>query len=395
LFLTERRHPVYRGFPVYDADTHINEPEDLWQRHMAKKFSDRAPRVVDIDGGPRQAWVFGDERVTITSLINVAGQSPVSWQAIAPEGMRGLRPGGWDPAERLKDMNIDMVDSHVLFPSYTLIMARAQADARGGVDRDFHLAFVAAYNDWLSEFCSFAPDRLIGLAIVPLTGIDDAIAEAERARQLPGIHGVAPLSWPAGGAGPTKDDDRFWSLLEDLGLPLNVHIGFGEVGGADPDLPRDPDMMARLVSMPVINRERTASSMMPVLSEFILGGILERHPQLRLAIVESGIGWIPFWCEQTDDNFLRHRFWTHCELPLMPSDYWRRQCTATFQVDSYGVRNRDLMGTHTICWTSDYPHSGADWPNSQRTIASQLADVPDADVEQIVGGNLKRLYQLS
>jgi len=383
---------MYRGFAVVDADTHVNEPADLWQRYMPERYAERAPKVVDLERG--QAWVFDDERVTVTSLVNVAGQSPTTWQAVAPDGFRGLRPGGWDPKSRMADMDIDRVDVHVLFPSYALLMARAQADSKAGVDRDFHLAFVQAYNNWLSDFCSVAPDRLIGVAIVPMTGIDDAIAEVERARSLPGLRGVAPFTWPSGAEAPTAADEPFWSLLEDLDLPLNVHIGFGEAGSADPDLMRDPDMMARLVSMAVINRERTASSMMPILSEFILGGILERHPRMRLAIIETGVGWIPFWCEQTDDNFLRHRFWTRCDLPLMPSEYWRRQCMATFQVDNYGVKNRDAMGAHTMCWTSDYPHSGADWPNSYRTIASQLGDVPDHDVELIVGGNVKRLYGL-
>jgi uncharacterized protein len=383
---------VFQTFPVFDADTHVNEPADLWQKHMTAKYLDRAPRVVDTDTG--QAWVFDDEKVSITTLINVAGQSPVGWQPIAPEGYRGMRPGGWDPAARLVDMAIDHVDVHVLFPSYTLIMLRAQGDGKHGIDRDFHVALVRAYNDWMSEFCSYAPDKLIGLALVPMTGVDDAMAEVRRARELPGLRGVAPLTWPNGAGAPLKDDEPFWSLLEELSWPCNIHIGFGEAGDADPDLPKDPEIMARLVSMAVINRERTASSIMPVLSEFILGGILERHPALRIALVETGVGWIPFWCEQTDDNFLRHRFWTHCDLTLMPSDYWKRQCVATFQVDNVGIRNRDLMGSHTICWTSDYPHSGADWPNSHRTIADQLRDVPPAEQEQIVGGNLKRLYGL-
>jgi uncharacterized protein len=385
---------MYRGFPVLDADTHVNEPGDLWTNHMASKYKDRAPRLVDLDWGG-QAWVFDNERVTISTLTNTAGLSPVSWQAVAPDGLRGMRPGAWDPVERITDMNIDMVEVHVLFPSYALLMARAQSEAKGGVDREFHLAFVQAYNNWISEFCSSEPGRLIGLAIPPLTGTDDAMAEVERVKQLPGIRGIAPLNWPSGGDSPTKDDERFWSLLEELELPLNIHIGFGEVGSTDPDLLKDPEMMARLVSMSVINRERTASSMMPILSDFILGGILERHPNLRLALVETGVGWIPFWCEQTDDNFLRHRFWTRCDLQLLPSEYWRRQCVATFQVDTVGIKNRVLIGTHTICWTSDYPHSGADWPNSQRTIASQLADVPDSDVELIIGGNLRRLYGLT
>ena len=85
-------------------------------------------------------------------------------------------------------------------------------------------------------------------------------------RDLAGIRGVVPLTWPNGGGDPKPDDERFWSAIEEMRLPVNLHIGFGEAGGADPDLPRDPDIMARLQSMPVINRERTASSMMPILS---------------------------------------------------------------------------------------------------------------------------------
>jgi predicted TIM-barrel fold metal-dependent hydrolase len=313
---------------------------------------------------------------------------------IAPDGYRGMRPGGWDPAARVGDMDIDHVDVHVLFPSYTLIMARAGSDKKSGLDRDFHVAFVRAYNDWMSEFCAHAPDRLVGLAIVPMTGVKDAIAEVRRVRKLPGIRGVAPLTWPNGGGAPNADDERFWSVLEELDLPVNIHLGFGEVGDADPDLPKDPDVMARLATMAVINRERTASAMMPILSEFILGGVLERHPALRLALVETGVGWIPFWCEQTDDNFLRHRFWTHCDLKLIPSDYWKRQCFATFQVDTYGLDNRERVGVETIMWSSDYPHSGADWPSSARTIAEQLRGIPREEQAMIVGGNLRRLYAM-
>jgi predicted TIM-barrel fold metal-dependent hydrolase len=380
---------MLNGHEVLDADTHINEPPDLWQKHMPKKLLDRAPRLVDLDVG--QAWVVEGDTIRITTLINVAGLSPVKWTPIAAEGYREMRPGGWDPAARVADMDIDHVDVHVLFPSYTLIMARAGAD-KNGLDRDFHLAFVRAYNDWLSEFCSHAPDRLMGLAIVPLTGVKDAITEVRRARDLPGMRGVVPLTWPNGGGSSLPEDEAFWSVLEELDFPVNLHLGFGEVGDADPDLPKDPDVMARLATMAVINRERTASSMMPILSELILGGILERHPDLRVALVETGVGWIPFWCEQTDDNFLRHRFWTHCDLTLMPSDYWKRQCFATFQIDTYGLDNRERVGINTIMWSSDYPHSGADWPNSSRTIVEQLRGVPTEERDLIVGGNLRRLY---
>jgi predicted TIM-barrel fold metal-dependent hydrolase len=373
---------------ILDADTHVNEPADLWTTYMPAKYKQRAPRVVDAAFGAQ--WVFDDNQVFITTLTNVAGQSPVGWFPIAPEGYKGMRPGAWDPAARVEDMDIDMVDVHSLFPSYAAIM---DSFLTAGADRDFYLAFVRAYNNWLSDFCSHAPERLIGLALIPHTGIKDALTEMKRAAKLTGIRGAFPTTWPNGGKHPMPEDETFWSLLEDLDMPAAIHIGFGGVE-ADPDLMKDADLMSRLASMPVINRERTAGSIMPVLSEFILGGVLDRHPNLRVGLIETGVGWVPFWCEQTDDNFLRHRFWTHCGLKLLPSDYWKRQCFATFQVDTYGLANRERLGIETIMWSSDYPHSGADWPSSARTIADQMRGIPGDEQALIVGGNMRRFYGL-
>jgi predicted TIM-barrel fold metal-dependent hydrolase len=384
---------MLRKVSIMDADTHVIEPADLWEKYMPAKFHDRAPRVVD--SGTRQEWTFDGSRVAITTLTNVTGTSPVNWTAIDPAGYRAMRPGGWDPAARLEDMNVDMIDSQVLFPSFALVMTRVLLGAKGGLDREYHVAYVRAYNDWMSAFCSNDPKRFVGLAMVPVTGIDDAIAEVERACKLPAIRGVVIQCWPNGAGVTKKEDERFWSLLEDLGVPCNVHVGLEEPGKSDPDLPTDPELMEKLLSMPAINGERTARSILPILSEFVLGGILDRHPRLTLGIVETGIGWIPFFFEQTDDNFLRHRFWTKCKLSLLPSQYWLRQCFATFQIDNYGLRNRDLLGVHTICWSSDYPHTGVDWPNSQRTIMDQMRGIPEAEQQLILGGNMRRIYGMA
>ncbi|MEX2558223.1 MAG: amidohydrolase family protein [Actinomycetota bacterium] len=384
-------------FPIIDADTHINEPPDLWEKRVPAKFRERAPRFADNPRGGK-LWVFETRTQSITPLANAVGTSPVQW-TLKSTGYEGLRSGAWDPIARLDDIAIDMVDIHVLFPTYVL----AGASIFSHSDRELQIACVRAYNDWISEFASAAPDRLIGLAILPVTGVDDAMAEAKRVRDLPCIRGVMLTNWPSGGDDPMHDEeDRFWSLAEELDLAIIVHVGFregGEVETAGDAAEAQHDEKTKdatnKITLPFLNQERQAISMIPIMSHFILGGILERHPRLRVAAAEVGAGWVPFFLEQTDDNYNRHRFWTNCRLPMLPSDYWYRQCFATFQLDRYAIRNRDLVGPHTMMWSSDYPHSGADWPSSRASIDAQMQGVPAQEQRMILCENALRLFGLT
>jgi predicted TIM-barrel fold metal-dependent hydrolase len=372
-------------YPIIDADTHVNEAPDLWLKRMPAKLMDAAPRIVDGAHGGK-AWQAGDGRtLAVNMLINTAGVSPTAWTLIPPNGYDDMRPGAWDPAARIADMDIDMVDVHVLFPSYALLVTNHP-------DREIQLATVRAYNDWLSEFCEFAPDRLCGVAILPDTGVDDAIAEATRVRGLPGIHALVLKTWPNGGKIAKHEvDDRFWAAAADLDIGVCAHVGFGVPGEAT-DAMDDPEMLLQMATLPFINREKLAVDAMPILSEMILGGVLDRHPGLRFGLVEVGVGWIPFFMEQSDDNYLRHRFWTRTELSMPPSEFWARQCYATFQVDPYGLENRDRVGVETIMWSSDYPHAGSDWPYARERIGNQLRNVPDADRRLILSENAQRFY---
>jgi predicted TIM-barrel fold metal-dependent hydrolase len=396
------------NLPIVDADTHINEPPDLWTKRMPARFQDRAPRVIERANGSK-AWTFESRQMTVTPLVNAVGTSPVQWTLFGDAYNSG-RPGGWDPAARLEDMAIDMVGTHVLFPTYVL----AGGPAFSWTDREFQIACIRAYNDWISEFASYAPDRLIAVGLTPSTGLDDMIAEAKRVSTLPGIRGLLLTTWPNGHDQPKhEEDDGFWSVIEDLNLAVIIHVGFQEGSEveaasdaadqqAQPTPPGDgegkeekKEDRTRRITLPMLNQERQAISMIPLMSHFILGGVLERHPRLRIGAAEVGAGWVPFFLEQTNDNFSRHRFWTDCKLSMLPSEYWYRQCFTTFQVDRYAIRNRDLVGVGTMMWSSDYPHTGADWPNSRTSIDAQLLGVPEADARKMLCENALRLYGLT
>ena len=105
---------------------------------------------------------------------------------------------------------------------------------------------------------------------------------------------------------------------------------------------------------------------LPAVCDILFSGIFARHPRLKIVLVESNIGWIPTLLEQSDDMFRRYRWWTgaHKEMSELPSRIFHRNFYATFMVDRSGVELRHRMNLDHILWSTDYPHSGTDWPNS-------------------------------
>jgi predicted TIM-barrel fold metal-dependent hydrolase len=383
--------------PIVDADTHINEVPAIWADRLPAQYREKMPRIVDRQQGGK-SWRFESGEVSITRLINVAGSSPASWTMFGySDDLHEFRAGAWDPKARLEDMDVDMVDVHVMYPTFLL----GGASVLSPHDRDLQLALVRAYNDWISDFAAYDLARLGGVALIPTTGVDDAVAEMERVRARPGIRAALLSRWPNGGDEPDyAADDRFWAAAADLDLAVSIHVGFGEEGEvaavdkSEAAIASKVDQLGT-VTLPILNQERQGISMIPIMSHLILSGTFERHRALRVGAIEVGAGWVPFFLEQTDDNYLRHRFWTNTHLPVLPSAYWERNCFTTFQIDEFAVRHRDEVGIGTIMWSSDYPHSGADWPNSQVTIGRHMHGVPPEDRRMILGENALRFYGMA
>jgi hypothetical protein len=193
---------MHRTYQLIDADAHVNEPPELWRDRVPARFRDRAPRVERFDEG--DAWVLEGVDAPINFGLNAtAGMDPLRMTAWCR--WEDVRPGGYDPAARLVEMDRDQVDAELLYPT-----PRLSHSLIANEDADFHLALVRAYNDWLSEFASHAPDRLGGVFLVPNRGVDMALAEIERASQLPGMRGALIGCWPHGDLTLQEDDDPVW-----------------------------------------------------------------------------------------------------------------------------------------------------------------------------------------
>ncbi len=383
--MTELFHEVASiDYPIIDADAHVYEPPDVWQLRVATRLRARAPQVIRTDEG--DVWSFdGGARLRPVGLMAAAGLSYLDFR---PSGLTYdvIRRGYHEPAARLADMDADGIHVQLLYPSVCEEGARMFGD-----DRALQLACVRAHNEWLLEFCAGGPGRLFGHAVIPATSVADASAELEWALRR-GYRGVLISTFPSGGVEPSPDDDPFWARAEEAGVPVALHIGSFHAEG--------PVARRRFEPAAVLPRAATSKSganTVPLLARLIFAGVFERFPRLRALLVEANIGWLPAMLEQTDDMFLRYRWFTDTAFTLttMPSRVVHRNVWATFMIDTVGIELRHRLNVDHLMWSTDYPHTGSDWPNSRVTIARLFRGVPVAEVKKMLHTNCKTLYGLA
>ena len=370
-------------YPIIDADAHVYEPPDVWQARVPARLRERAPRVVRRDEG--DVWLFDDgERMRPIGLMAASGASfldfrPLGWT------YETIRRGFHEPHAHLADMDADGIHAQILYPSVCEEGARMFGD-----DTELQLACVRAYNEWLLEFCSASPTRLYGHAVIPATGVAAAISELDWALRK-GYRGVLISTFPNGSVEPTAEDDPFWARAEEAGIPVALHIGSFHADGPVKRRRFEPSAV-----LPRASISKSGANTVPLVARMIFSGMFQRFPRLRALLVEANIGWIPAMLEQTDDMFLRYRWFTDtaARFPTMPSRIFHQNFWATFMIDTVGIELRHRLNLEHIMWSTDYPHTGADWPNSRVTIERNFRGVPSGEVKMMLHDNCKRLYQL-
>jgi uncharacterized protein len=364
-------HPAPgRRYTLVSGDSHVNEPPDLWTSRVPAKLRDRAPRMERFERG--DAWVIEGAADPINFGMNaVAGLPPEqisSWKRF-----EDIRPGGYDAAERTKEMDADGVDAEILYPTPRLGQAMAATK-----DPELHLALVRAYNDWLSEYCAVAPERFAGQMLLPSSGTADAVAELERVAGRPGMYGALVQCWPHGTLEASEEDDPVWDALVGLGWPLSIHVTLSSAMPA-----------AHRARLPGYGRFMGTPG---VLVDMIFAGIFDRFPDLQVVVAEVDCGWVPYFKEQVDNNYRRMAYHSDLSLPEAPSRYIERHVHYTYITDPYGLDNRHRIGVDRILWSSDYPHQSADWPFSWKTIQTSFSGIAPGERDLILAGNACRLY---
>ena len=377
------------------ADCHIDLnwlPHDLFVANATPAMKDRMPYVTHGPDGLR--WVTksglnlgfasgkGGGLVTGSRNKYIAGKEHrldrMASTGLYTDGTQGIsRPT--TPELRLQDQDRDGIQAEVM---YGLLGAGNKM-----TDREASVEFYRIYNDWLADFCRHDRTRFVGLASIPSHSVDAAVAETRRAAKL-GLggadisfsHDMIPL-W-------NSYWDPFWKAAAEANLPVHFHT----VGPPrEAPLPAGSPEVFKLAS----KATRAAGFQLYVaniLAAVIYGGALERYPGLRIVLGESGIGWIPYVLDRMDYEY-EDKF-KGLALKMKPSDYWRRQCRATFQNDRIGAKLLEDLGVENVMWGSDYPHPDGVFPDSQEYIKRQFGHLPNATQRKITCENVGKFYGL-
>jgi predicted TIM-barrel fold metal-dependent hydrolase len=348
-----------------DADGHVQEPTEAIARLLPAHLRDCAPRsAVDAQGRIRQ----------------IVGGEWMPYIPVPESGKWEIPAGGHDPKQRLADMDRQGVERSVLFPTFGLAFA--------GLPRaDVQAALCRAYDDWLAEFCAADPHRLLGIAVPPQSDPRAAVAEAKRCIRELGFRGVMLRPNPiAGRTLQHADWAPLWELLEAEGVPLCVHEGTTqEVPQSGRD--RFEDFALRHVASHPHEQQLACLGL-------VMGGVLERHPGLRVVFLESGCGWLPAWLERMDDH--AHSWgWAMPKLRLAPSETFARQCFVSCDA---GERTLEsvvaLCGEDVVVFATDYPHPDALAGDVVGRIA-QRAGISAAAKQKILRDNARRCFGLA
>lgn len=353
---------------VIDADAHINEIPTAWT-----ELEQRYPgwiRFGEVDGRP-------------VALIEGRPYPKQSGRGCGVPIETALHPdtleGAFDLRARLRDMDREGIDVQVLYGGLAI-------GVTSFTDKGFAADFARSYNDWLLGDICGESERLKGVAAVPLQDVDAAIEEVRRAHRLGAVAVTVP---PAVGDAPL-DDPRFLDFFEavaDLGLAVGVH----NAPGMHTTLP-GADLFSNYAQVHALS---FPIDQMVAFVALTMGGVLDRFPTLRVAFLESGVGWVPYFV----DRVAEHRAKRGELLPQMredPREYIARgQCFFSFECEDPFVGHFiEHLGHEALVFASDYPHWDCDFPGTVAEAREHLAPF-GAEVEQaLLEANARRLYGL-
>ncbi|MFQ5682501.1 MAG: amidohydrolase family protein [Candidatus Binatia bacterium] len=363
------------GLKIIDSDMHVREPRDLWEKYIEPEWRDRAPRIVSA--------TFRSSAMVLLEGKILKGYPPTHRGGIfdatrIDAEIVDARSRGFDSVSQIEAMDKEGLDVAVLYPSIGLgIMMREAMDPK------LAAAIARAYNNWLYEFCQQDPARMKGVAMISLHDVTEAVKEARRTVTELGFVGVfarpeplRSLPWHS------RYYDTLWSVLEELGVPLGFHSA-----AASGELPQTGDrfgdnlLLRHICGHPMEN--------MLAMVDIICGGVLERHPRLKVAFLECYSGWVSFWLNRMDVAVKKSP-----KAPITqmkPSEYFKRQCWVATEVEPELTMVTHLFGDDNIVYSTDYPHGDSDFPHAVDELL-ELEGVSIETKKKILWKNCARLY---
>jgi predicted TIM-barrel fold metal-dependent hydrolase len=357
-----------RTYQVISADGHCEAAPDYWHPYVPEKHRARAPRLIDVaEGGV--AWQVEGQPLRYLGQ-HVTGRNKVKFRGESYRNADGSWREGCGPAaQRLREQDLDGIDAEVLYPP-SLISVFSSTIA----DRDAYKSVVSAYNTFLAkDYCSVAPDRLIGTGITPTSGIDDAVDELKRCKEL-GLTCMNFTQFPNGSGSPKPEDDRYWEAALKNDMRVTPHLRFG--GPHNPTQGGNTGLQGFSAAL----QQRTDSPLLFSISQMIANGVFDRFPELQVYVAETNASWVPSSLFFLDDNYEIFKHWFGVTLKMAPSEYIRKHFLFSFIRDPLAIGLRDFMPKgfveNNLMWGSDFPHSVGSFPDSRQWIEKVFAGAP-------------------
>jgi len=371
---------------VVDADGHVLEPADTWEKYIDPKFRDRAIRIARDDDGLERLLIDNQPMQLLKGNLGTLGGIELDDAALGSFENEytyadGSPPGGYDPAARIKVLDEEGIDRVLLYPTIGICWEGNTQDPA------LATAYTKAYNRWLVDFCSHNPQRLYPVAHISLIDPAGAVDEVIRARK-DGCVGVYLSPDAQSRLGRRLSDpifEPFWNAVQDLDMPVGFHVvvrdanAFGHM--AEPGAGGGLFFFAFL-----------AIDVMAAFTAMISAGMFEKYPRLKCSVLEAGGNWIAAWLERLDHKY--EIMANQVPFKLKPSEYFFRQCLISMDPDE-GMTKQVIehIGADYVTWASDYPHIDASF-GVVREMKQSVAGLPQADQDKVLGENVLRFYNL-
>lgn len=358
---------MLHGYKIIDADSHVIEPPQIWAKYLAPEFKHFAPSP--------DMKIHGED---------IAEKISPQMREMGNKEMMQAHPHAYlhryDPESHLQAMVQMGVDIAFIYPTYGLWLFAIDTMPAEVVG-----AFTYAYNTWLyEEFCSYAPDRLKGVGAINLHAPEQMVSELYR---------IADFGWKSVFVRPNPVKGRllsdrtyepFWTACEELGIAVGIHEGTHSrlpTTGAD-----------RFNTRFALHACSHPMEQMMALLALIEGGVLERHPQLKVGFLESGCGWLPYWLWRMDEEYKNLHWEVKNHVKIPPSEYFRRQCFVSIEPsEPYLAQIIEYIGDDNLIFGSDYPHMDHQ-PDIVKSVVELEAQLSPETVQKIVWDNPTRFY---
>lgn len=357
---------MLKGYRIIDADSHVWEPIEMWAKYLEPAFK-RFVLLPDM--------TIGGESIYFKLSDEVAAQ----WSQEISVNYPAASLAGFDAESHVRAMKQMGIDVSWIYPSYALwiLAIDTMAPQLAG-------AFSTAYNNWLRDFCSYDPQILRGVGVVNLHAPEEMVSQLRR---------IADFGWKAVFLRPNPVKGRllsdsayepFWRECEELGIAIGIHEGSHSrlpTVGAD-----------RFQTRFALHACSHPMEQMMALLALIEGGVLERHPKLRVAFLESGCGWLPYWLWRLDQEYENLHWEVTDKVKMKPSEYFRRQCFISIEPsEPYLAETIQYIGVDNLLFGSDYPHVDHK-PDIIEEVVALEERLSKETVQKILWDNPARFY---